>query len=316
MFKNNNTIIDLIEKRDNAFEKVCQLTNHLPSFINDFFVSHHRISLLEAHWITNVAQNNLFHQHEFLEIQIPYTGLGKVFTKKKAAHFYRGMFTLNSPMQEHNFEIIESPPAILTMWLLITSLRKEDCHENSKSINIVDSLLNSDDMVFELPALFYPAFDAIIGEIIKNNEVSSEIINRLFQALFLQMAETVYPYHSTEIKNKIVNIKKISGRMFISRIDEYLQSHLAKYISIDEIAQYFDIAPRTLTRRYSKQKGRTIWQSLNDMRMKHAKSLLKQSYLSIKEIALRCGFNDEHYFANRFKKYFDISPTSYRKKLP
>jgi AraC-like DNA-binding protein len=47
--------------------------------------------------------------------------------------------------------------------------------------------------------------------------------------------------------------------------------------------------------------------------MELRKSLLSESKLLIKEISARCGFENEYYFSNRFKKHTGISPTEYRK---
>ena len=52
---------------------------------------------------------------------------------------------------------------------------------------------------------------------------------------------------------------------------------------------------------------------LNDFRIKKAEMYLKNSNLSISEIAYRMGFNDPAYFARIFKARHGISPTIFRK---
>jgi len=47
--------------------------------------------------------------------------------------------------------------------------------------------------------------------------------------------------------------------------------------------------------------------------MREAMDLLRTSTLSIKEIAVRLGFNDPLYFSKRFHQHWDIAPTRVRK---
>ncbi len=48
-------------------------------------------------------------------------------------------------------------------------------------------------------------------------------------------------------------------------------------------------------------------------RMRKSKELLKNPYLSIKEISYQLGYTDPNYFTRVFKKEMDVSPTTYRK---
>jgi AraC-like DNA-binding protein len=46
--------------------------------------------------------------------------------------------------------------------------------------------------------------------------------------------------------------------------------------------------------------------------MQKAKELLTGSSLQIKEIANACGFENEYYFSNFFKKHIKMSPSDFR----
>ena len=55
---------------------------------------------------------------------------------------------------------------------------------------------------------------------------------------------------------------------------------------------------------------------ITKLRINQAKVLLYQNpLLSIKEIALACGFSDSLYFSTCFKKHIGISPREYRKNV-
>ncbi len=68
-----------------------------------------------------------------------------------------------------------------------------------------------------------------------------------------------------------------------------------------------------LRRCFKKETGKTPLAYLTDMRLNHAKGLLKQeTFLSVVDVAEKCGFNDSFYFSKIFKQHFNVSPLNYR----
>jgi transcriptional regulator GlxA family with amidase domain len=48
------------------------------------------------------------------------------------------------------------------------------------------------------------------------------------------------------------------------------------------------------------------------LRLQHAKNLLLESTMSIKEIAQRCGYHRQHEFARAFRQQTGVAPTTWR----
>jgi signal transduction histidine kinase/DNA-binding response OmpR family regulator len=55
---------------------------------------------------------------------------------------------------------------------------------------------------------------------------------------------------------------------------------------------------------------------LQDVRLKKARYLLRQTNEPIQDIALKVGFTSQGYFASSFKSKFQITPTEYRNNMP
>jgi signal transduction histidine kinase/DNA-binding response OmpR family regulator len=55
---------------------------------------------------------------------------------------------------------------------------------------------------------------------------------------------------------------------------------------------------------------------LQDVRLKKARYLLRESNEPIQEIAMKVGFTSQGYFASSFKAKFQITPTEYRNNIP
>jgi len=53
---------------------------------------------------------------------------------------------------------------------------------------------------------------------------------------------------------------------------------------------------------------------LNEIRVEHACTYLRQNYLKTYEIAYKVGFRDEKYFSKVFKKVKGQSPSEYKKQ--
>jgi AraC-like DNA-binding protein len=80
-----------------------------------------------------------------------------------------------------------------------------------------------------------------------------------------------------------------------------------------EIAAQLYTTPRTLRRRLAEQ-GTSYQQILNDVRKSLSIKFLRETSLSMEEIAERVGFSDSRNFRHAFKKWTDSTPSSHRRR--
>ena len=93
----------------------------------------------------------------------------------------------------------------------------------------------------------------------------------------------------------------------------YINENFDKPINITELAAMCNVTESYYIRRFKQQFGKTPHQIILNRRFSSATHFLKHSTVPISEIAVLCGFNDRFHFSQAFKKYFNISPTDYRK---
>lgn len=105
-----------------------------------------------------------------------------------------------------------------------------------------------------------------------------------------------------------------TGKRNLMDVRNYLDANFAKKISLDELADNFFINKFYLTRLFKEQFGSSISTYLMQLRITHAKKLLRFSDLSIEKISQECGMNDSNYFSRMFKKVEGTSPGEYRKR--
>lgn len=95
---------------------------------------------------------------------------------------------------------------------------------------------------------------------------------------------------------------------------EWIELHLAKELTIGDIAARFNLHPVHFSRRFRLCFGITPSLFMTNCRIHKAKLLLTQSDYTIDHVAQLCGYDNGFYFSRMFKKYSGMTPSAYRKK--
>lgn len=101
----------------------------------------------------------------------------------------------------------------------------------------------------------------------------------------------------------------------IIEAQEWLRHHAQETINLAELAKSLKLSVRSFNRRFKQATEITATEFLLNCRLNNAKDLLKNSNLSIAEVAEQAGFIDSSYFCSRFKKNTGQTPLSYRKSV-
>jgi AraC-like DNA-binding protein len=107
-------------------------------------------------------------------------------------------------------------------------------------------------------------------------------------------------------------------RKAVTQIKAYIDEHYSQEITVDRLSKMswqddqVSFRSRRLHEAFAAIFLQTIHDYLIQVRMENAKTLLTATDLSIKAIAISVGYKRESSFGPAFKKYFGISPSSYR----
>ena len=96
---------------------------------------------------------------------------------------------------------------------------------------------------------------------------------------------------------------------------QWLQDHLPSPVSMGQLAAHLKLSQRTLNRRFKQATGVSPQAYLQRLRIAAAKDLLRQSNLSIGEIAWQLGLQDASYFSQLFRQHSGMSPLRYREAV-
>ncbi len=93
----------------------------------------------------------------------------------------------------------------------------------------------------------------------------------------------------------------------------YIQEYYDTQLKLPQVAREAGMGVSSFARKFKKQMGRTFTDYVNRLRIAQATVMLMKEDLSMNEIALACGYNNQFHFTRMFKRLMKTSPTLFRK---
>ncbi|MDM5331568.1 response regulator [Neobacillus sp. CF12] len=184
---------------------------------------------------------------------------------------------------------------------LIGQLKKSNIHSN----NVILSC--HDEFTFAQQAIKLEAYDYILKESMEESNII-DLLERLKKKLD-QERNTSYQH---EIATKLIEMT--TRNEDVLKAQKYVESHLENKISLTEVAAHLHLNSSYFSRMYKKETGEGFVEYVTRMKMEKAVELLDQSIKSVEQIAYELGFESKSYFLKTFKRFYGLSPKSYKYK--
>ncbi|MEH7223665.1 AraC family transcriptional regulator [Bacillus sp. JJ1566] len=126
--------------------------------------------------------------------------------------------------------------------------------------------------------------------------------------------EEIHKKMLEEYSDPSIRLKTLEKATITEKAEHFIRMNFSEDISIEEISRKLHVHPSHLMRAFKKEKGLTISQFRNLIRLKEAKDLLTNSNLSLIEITFLVGFNNQQYFSRVFKEEEGVTPKEYKQK--
>lgn len=191
------------------------------------------------------------------------------------------------------------------------------CHFD---MGIFNSKWMKPDMLAEFPFLQFNG-----NPLIKIDEVSKQhilnILSRLEQE-YTQDEKFDLDIIRANLLALLLEVRKFSKQEkttenAASRITQQYKNKLARYIyekhAVAEYASMLTVSPNHLNKCVKASTGKSAQELLSEMILLEAKVLLKQTSLTVNEIAWKIGKEDPSDFIRFFKSKTNLTPTEYRK---
>ncbi|SIT02679.1 transcriptional regulator, AraC family with amidase-like domain [Neptunomonas antarctica] len=95
-----------------------------------------------------------------------------------------------------------------------------------------------------------------------------------------------------------------------------MEMNIEEPLSTDDLAHHVGISRRHLERLFKKHLQTVPSKYYLDLRLEHARQLLRQSDKTILQIGLACGFSSASYFSTAYRNHYGLTPREERKREP
>ena len=129
-------------------------------------------------------------------------------------------------------------------------------------------------------------------------------VNILLQELFLELNTRFIAQNPTS--------HETDDLVFVKN---YIDENYDKDINLDQLSKLVYVSKTHLINKFKERYGLTPIQYLIEIRIRHAKILLRDTTKSITDIACSIGFNDSVYFSAVFRKLVGVTPSYFRKVI-
>lgn len=135
----------------------------------------------------------------------------------------------------------------------------------------------------------------------------------------LEIALDRLPDHGTDVISAQPEPANIRNRATMRKKLDQLRSTLRNSPNlpwtIEMLCLESGIPKSTLQKYYKQFFGKSVFEELIGFRVEMAKQLLAETDLTLREVAVRCGYSTESYFMKQFKNITGITPTAYRHSI-
>lgn len=240
----------------------------------------------------------VYHQHDGYQLVYMIGGQASFMVDDEIFHLKRGDLFYISPNLPHAIVSIDEDPEAIVIQFKVNIMPAE-----------IDSL---------------PEF-TFINMLLKKGigglafrDISYDILEGLIHAAGIGKVTALL--HTLDyLGHNISDAEQLSKRTrqednttISARAHQYLLEHYKDDVTLSQIADYCHQQEAALCRTYKRETGMTLFQHLQYIRIESACTMLRNTSLSIAEVAYSCGFNTPSTFNRLFQEKIGMTPGKYR----
>lgn len=124
----------------------------------------------------------------------------------------------------------------------------------------------------------------------------------------------IQKYSPKEIVQRNSTEKLLVSDKIVVQILEFIRINKGQNIRVTDVLRQIPLSQRAVENRFKKAVGHSIMEEIKQIRMQFICQLLRETELSVNEIAWRCGFENANHLGWIFKKEFGRTMGEYRKE--
>ena len=243
------------------------------------------------------------HVHEFDELVIARSGSGMNFINGTPAPICRGSVFYVRANQTHYLDRLDD--LCLTNVLILPQRFKHVSHETVANLLAQNTGLGSSPYVISGTAL--KRVELLLNRIVDESEHRAEHSETMVELLLGQLLIELWRGQPDELSSPQEKDAQLTKML------RHLNTHFDEEIDWEQLAERFKLPLRTLSRKVAEVTGMSPNNYLLRLRLCRAMNMLRETDMSVTDIAFACGFNDSNYFTSRFHREVGMSPLKYRR---
>jgi transcriptional regulator GlxA family with amidase domain len=108
--------------------------------------------------------------------------------------------------------------------------------------------------------------------------------------------------------------QKVHSDIEVKQAQEHIEGNFQEKITVDELADKYNIGRRTFERRFKKATHNSVVEYMQRVKIEAAKKRLEVGRSTVNEVMYDVGYTDIKAFRDVFKKVTGMSPIDYRTK--
>ena len=156
-----------------------------------------------------------------------------------------------------------------------------------------------------------PSITSILPGFRQAGRLAAERLDRLMSGSDCDNLPTTYGPQTVVRRASTQRIAPAARK--IGSVVEFIRTHACLGIRVPDVLAFAALPKSTLELHFRLATGRSIAQEIQRVRLAEVERLLRETRCSIGMIASRCGFHNDNYLKNLFKRKFGVSLSQYRK---
>lgn len=146
---------------------------------------------------------------------------------------------------------------------------------------------------------------------------NAQLLNDFFDISKFALKPMMCQYKLYKIMKTIVELYSNDSKStsLLKSAVQYLEEHYAENFKMSLLAEKFNLSESHFRKLFKDFTNLSPIEYRNQLRVEHAKELLKQNSASVSEVAHAVGIEDQFYFSRIFKESEGISPLQYKKRF-
>jgi AraC-like DNA-binding protein len=101
----------------------------------------------------------------------------------------------------------------------------------------------------------------------------------------------------------------------MGHIADYIDAHLHRFVSLDELALLPGLSPSHFAKKFHQSAGLSVQRFVNRRRLQAALPMLETTSTPLSQVSLALGFSSQSHFTRLFGEMTGMTPDRFRKQI-